>query len=99
MLGAATAFTYYYGGGGVNWEKAKEIGLSLLISPLIGFGALSLLMYFLRDFLRAEALFHIPKGEGRPPIVIRLLLMTTCILRSFFHGSNDRRKGVGLLRY
>src|SRR6202046_2498031 len=37
-------------GEGVNWVKAKEVGLSLLISPLVGFvcaGALLLLMKFL----------------------------------------------------
>jgi PiT family inorganic phosphate transporter len=27
MIGASLAFTWYYGGSGVNWEKAEEIGL------------------------------------------------------------------------
>jgi len=30
-------------------------------------------------------------------LLIRLLLITTCTLVSFFHGSNDGQKGVGLL--
>src|SRR5580692_11940868 len=47
MIGASIGFTWYYGGAGVNWDKAKEIGLSLILSPLIGFGAAALLMYFL----------------------------------------------------
>ncbi len=97
MIGAGLAFTYYYGGTGVNWDKAKEIGLSLLLSPLFGFGAAALLMYFLKNVLKAEALFHIPQGEDRPPILIRGLLILTCTLVSFFHGSNDGQKGVGLL--
>jgi inorganic phosphate transporter, PiT family len=97
MIGAGLAFTYYYGGSGVNWDKAKEIGLSLLLSPLFGFGAAALLMYFLKNVLKAEALFHIPQGEDRPPILIRGLLILTCTLVSFFHGSNDGQKGVGLL--
>jgi PiT family inorganic phosphate transporter len=98
MIGASIAFTWYYGGAGVNWDKAKEIGLSLIISPLIGFGASALLMYFLIHVVKWKALFHIPKGENdTPPIVIRLLLITTCTLVSFFHGSNDGQKGVGLL--
>jgi len=97
MIGAGLAFTYYYGGAGVNWDKAKEIGLSLLLSPLFGFGAAALLMYFLKNVLKAEALFHIPQGEDRPPILIRGLLILTCTLVSFFHGSNDGQKGVGLL--
>ncbi|MCH5714802.1 inorganic phosphate transporter [Niabella hibiscisoli] len=37
MIGASIGFTYYYGGG-VNWSKAGEIGLFLLMSPLFGFG-------------------------------------------------------------
>jgi PiT family inorganic phosphate transporter len=97
MIGASLAFTFYYGGAGVNWDKAKEIGLSLIMSPLFGFGAAALLMYFLKNVIKAESLFHIPAGEDRPPILIRLLLITTCTLVSFFHGSNDGQKGVGLL--
>ncbi|HEY6898982.1 MAG TPA: inorganic phosphate transporter, partial [Puia sp.] len=31
------------------------------------------------------------------PVLIRLLLITTCTLVSYFHGSNDGQKGVGLL--
>src|SRR6202012_6060652 len=78
--------------------KAKEIGLSLILSPLFGFGAAALLMWFLKDVVRSKALFHIPQGEDdRPPILIRILLFTTCTLVSFFHGSNDGQKGVGLL--
>jgi PiT family inorganic phosphate transporter len=97
MIGATLAFTYYYAGAGVNWDKAKEIGLSLILSPLFGFGAAALLMYFLKNVIKAESLFHIPQGEDRPPLLIRLLLITTCTLVSFFHGSNDGQKGVGLL--
>jgi len=98
MIGASLGFTWYYGGAGVNWDKAKEIGLSLILSPLIGFGAAALLMYFLIHIVKAKSLFHIPKGENdKPPILIRLLLITTCTLVSFFHGSNDGQKGVGLL--
>ncbi len=98
MIGASIGFTWYYGGAGVNWDKAKEIGLSLILSPLIGFGAAALLMYFIINVLKAKALLHIPKGDDdTPPILIRLLLITTCTLVSFFHGSNDGQKGVGLL--
>jgi PiT family inorganic phosphate transporter len=98
MIGASIGFTWYYGGTGVNWSKASDIGLSLILSPLIGFGAAAALMWFLKNVLKADALFHIPKGEDdKPPILIRLLLITTCTLVSFFHGSNDGQKGVGLL--
>ncbi len=98
MIGASIAFTWYYGGSGVNWDKAKEIGLSLILSPIIGFGAAALLMLFLKHVVKSKALFHIPQGDkDTPPILVRLLLITTCTLVSFFHGSNDGQKGVGLL--
>jgi inorganic phosphate transporter, PiT family len=55
-------------------------------------------MWFIKNVLKATALFHIPQGENdKPPILVRLLLITTCTLVSFFHGSNDGQKGVGLL--
>jgi PiT family inorganic phosphate transporter len=98
MIGATIAFTWYYGGSGVNWDKAKEIGLSLILSPIFGFGAAALLMYFLKHVIKSKSLFHIPEGENdTPPLLVRLLLITTCTLVSFFHGSNDGQKGVGLL--
>ncbi len=97
MIGAGLAFTWYYNGPGVNWGKAEEIGSSLILSPIIGFGAAALLMLFLKHVTKSHALFHIPTGENdRPPIHIRILLITTCTLVSFFHGSNDGQKGVGL---
>src|ERR1700753_4127820 len=98
LIGASLAFTWYYGGVGVNWDKAKEIGLSLILSPLIGFGAAALLMWFLKNVVKGKALFHIPQGDNdTPPLLIRGLLILTCTLVSFFHGSNDGQKGVGLL--
>ena len=98
MIGASLAFRFYYNLGGVNWGKAGEIGLSLIMSPLFGFGAAVLLMLFLKNVLKAKSLFHAPTGpDDRPPLLIRLLLITTCTLVSFFHGSNDGQKGVGLL--
>jgi PiT family inorganic phosphate transporter len=97
MIGGSLAFTHFYAGS-VNWDKAKEIGLSLVMSPLFGFGAAILLMMFLRKFVKSEKLFHIPQGEAdKPSIVVRILLIITCTLVSFFHGSNDGQKGVGLL--
>jgi len=98
MIGAGLAFTWYYGGKGVNWGKAEEIGLSLILSPIIGFGLAIALMYFLKHIVKYHALFHIPQGENdRLPLLIRCLLILTCTLVSFFHGSNDGQKGVGLM--
>jgi PiT family inorganic phosphate transporter len=98
MLGSGLAFTYFYHGGGVNWDKAKDIGLSLILSPIFGFGVAVLLLIFLKKVVKSEKLFHIPQGENdKPSIMVRILLIITCTLVSFFHGSNDGQKGVGLL--
>lgn len=98
MIGAGLAYGHYYSGKGVNWHQAEEIGLSLITSPIIGFGLAALLMLLLKHVIKWKSLFHTPTGENdRPPIPIRLLLITTCALVSFFHGSNDGQKGVGLL--
>lgn len=98
MIGASLAFAYYYGGPGPNWSKTIDIGLSLLISPIIGFFGAALLMTLEKKFLKSERFFHVPKGDDDvPPMGIRALLVTTCTLVSFFHGSNDGQKGVGFL--
>src|ERR1700761_3595891 len=98
MIGGSLAFAYFYGGPGVNWDQAIDIGLSLLISPIIGFGGAALLMFLEKRTIKSKKWFHIPEGESdKPPMPIRILLVCTCTLVSFFHGSNDGQKGVGLL--
>lgn len=84
-------------GDGVNWTKAQEIGLSLLVSPLVGFGAAFLLFALIRRSSRNPALLEAPKGDAPPPIGTRSTLIGTCAAVSFAHGSNDGQKGVGLV--
>ncbi len=88
-------------GEAVNWEKANEIGLSLLLSPLFGFSMTIVLMYVLRSLTKktsyGDSLFKEPKKDKPPPTWIRAILIVTCTLVSFFHGSNDGQKGVGLI--
>ena len=85
----------------VNWGKAQEMGLSLLISPLFGFSMAIILMYVIRSLTKktetGDALFKEPKKNQPPPFWIRGILLLTCTLVSFFHGSNDGQKGVGLV--
>lgn len=85
----------------VNWSKAREIGLSLLISPLFGFSMTIVLMYIIRTLTKktsyGDSLFKEPKKSSPPPAWIRGILILTCTLVSFFHGSNDGQKGVGLV--
>jgi PiT family inorganic phosphate transporter len=88
-------------GEAVNWDKAKDIGLSLLVSPLFGFSITIILMYFIRVATRKtpmeDLLFKEPKKNQPPPIAVRAVLFLTCTLVSFFHGQNDGQKGVGLI--
>jgi phosphate/sulfate permease len=82
---------------GINWAKALEVSLSLLISPVIGFVAASVLLLTMKRFIREPRLYH-PPGEGdNPPHWIRGVLLATCGGVSFAHGSNDGQKGMGLI--
>ncbi|TAE51706.1 MAG: anion permease, partial [Bacteroidetes bacterium] len=81
----------------VNWSKAGEIGLSLLISPLFGFSVVIVLMAIMRSLIKNKAIFQEPEPNQPPPLWIRAILVLTCTGVSFFHGSNDGQKGVGLV--
>lgn len=82
----------------VNWKKASEVGLSLLCSPLFGFCAALILMGLLTALFRKNTeLFSEPHGHKPPPTWIRSILIFTCGLVSFSHGSNDGQKGIGLM--
>jgi len=85
------------GTSGVDWSKATEIGYALLLSPLFGFGLAAVLLLALRFVVRNPALYAEPKGDQPPPWWIRGILILTCTLVSFFHGSNDGQKGMGLI--
>jgi phosphate/sulfate permease len=81
----------------LNWTKVKDIGLSLLISPVFGFFLAMLLMGLLRLVIKKKAIFKEPPAKKAPPNWIRAILILTCTSVSFSHGSNDGQKGVGLI--
>lgn len=103
ILGVGLAYSLLpeAAGDAINWGKAQDIGLSLLVSPLFGFSLAIILMYVIRTLTKkteaGDTLFKEPKKNQPPPTWIRGILLLTCTLVSFFHGSNDGQKGVGLM--
>jgi len=96
-VGLAYSFIAEKSGNYVNWGKASDIGLSLLVSPIVGFSLTILIMYLLRVSIKNKSIFKAPKTNDPPPFMIRIVLLLTCTLVSFFHGSNDGQKGIGLV--
>jgi inorganic phosphate transporter, PiT family len=84
-------------GRGVNWEKAGEVGLSLLISPVLGFVLAGALLRVLRKTLPDPELYRPPAGDRPPPGWIRGTLIATSTGVSLAHGANDGQKGIGLI--
>jgi len=85
------------GTSGVDWAQAAGIGKSLLLSPVFGFILASLLFLTMKAIVKDKRLYEAPKGTEPPPFWIRALLVFTCTGVSFFHGSNDGQKGMGLI--
>src|ERR1700744_4512741 len=82
---------------GVDWSQVGNVFRSLLISPIVGFVMAGLLLVILKAVIKDPRLFEAPKGDAPPPFWIRGLLILTCTGVSFFHGSNDGQKGMGLI--
>jgi PiT family inorganic phosphate transporter len=82
---------------GVDWAQAQKVGTQLLLSPLIGFGVAALLLLASKLLIKDKRLYEAPSGNEPPPLPIRVLLWLTCGGVSFFHGSNDGQKGMGLI--
>lgn len=83
---------------GVDWSQVEKIGMSLLISPIFGFCLAAGLFFLMKKLLaKRPELFEAPKGDQPPPLWVRALLILTCTGVSFFHGSNDGQKGMGLI--
>ncbi len=82
----------------VPWGQALKVFEALLFSPLVGFGMAAILLVVLKAVIsRKSSFFDAPEGNQPPRPVVRGLLILTCTGVSFFHGSNDGQKGLGLI--
>jgi phosphate/sulfate permease len=96
-VGLANSLLMQHDISGVNWGKAVEVALSLLISPILGFCLAAGLLLLMKRIVKSPNLYH-PPGEGdNPPHWIRGVLLATCGGVSLAHGSNDGQKGMGLI--
>jgi PiT family inorganic phosphate transporter len=97
-VGMANQFMNSHSGtSGVDWDQAIKVLKVLLISPVLGFGFAALLMLVSKHLLKYPSLYEAPKNKQPPPLPIRALMVLTCTGVSFFHGSNDGQKGMGLI--
>jgi inorganic phosphate transporter, PiT family len=85
------------GTSGIDGGKAAEIGYALLLSPVFGFACAAGLLLIMKHLVKKPELYTAPQGQKVPPWWIRGLLIATCTGVSFFHGSNDGQKGMGLI--
>ena len=100
ILGVSLANSLFNGkgfGSDVPWEKVKETFEWLLISPLVGFFLAALLLLVVKFAIRNPELYREPEGDDPPPLWIRGILCLTCSGVSYFHGSNDGQKGMGVI--
>jgi inorganic phosphate transporter, PiT family len=82
---------------GLDWSQLVKVLEALLISPLIGFALAGILILISKRLIKVPSLYKAPRGKQPPPWPIRLLMVLTCTGVSFFHGSNDGQKGMGLI--
>ena len=96
-VGVANALIYGRDGtSGVNWSRAVEIGYSLLLSPLFGFGIAGALILAIRFGFGKDKIQPMASDQP-PPWRTRGILVLTCTAVSFFHGANDGQKGMNLV--
>lgn len=81
----------------LNWNKVKDAGLALLISPVIGFMLTMGLVLLAKKYIKYKKLFAEPEKKKKPSFWVRLILIGTSIEVSYAHGKNDGQKGVGLM--
>lgn len=87
-------------GNGINWQKAIDIGLSLLVSPTVGFLVAAVLLLLLKKWRPRSKMHKTPEQRPKkkhPPFWNRMVLVLSAMAVSFVHGSNDGQKGIGLI--
>ena len=85
------------GTSGVDWDQAMKVLKALLVSPVVGFTLAALLLLLSKWTIRYPSLYEAPKKNQPPPFPVRALMVLNCTGVSFFHGSNDGQKGMGLI--
>lgn len=93
----ALSFVTHTGISHLPWGKIEDAGLSLLISPLVGFSLAIGLMFLFKIFVKKKRFFAQADSNKKPPFFVRLTLILTCTSVSYAHGSNDGQKGAGLI--
>ena len=94
---ASQLMNWHNGASGLDWSQVIKVFKALLFSPLLGFLLAGLLILISKRFLKSPKLYQPPRNGQPPPWPIRALLLLTCTGVSFFHGSNDGQKGMGLI--
>ena len=104
MIGSVIGVGFAYqlikghsGVSGVDMAQVKKVFTALLVSPVVGFAMAALLFFLFKLLARDPRLYKAPEGTAPPPFHIRCLLILTCGGVSYFHGSNDGQKGMGLI--
>ncbi|MBT9552711.1 MAG: inorganic phosphate transporter [Hydrogenophaga sp.] len=88
---------------GVNWQKAIDIAVSLVLSPVAGFMVAGLILVVLKWWKPRSTMHKTPEkrmedvGKKHPPFWSRMVLVLSALGVSFVHGSNDGQKGIGLI--
>ena len=82
---------------GVDWSQAIKVLEVLLVSPVLGFVLAGVLILISKRLVQYPSLYEAPRNQDPPPFPIRALMVITCTGVSFFHGSNDGQKGMGLI--
>jgi PiT family inorganic phosphate transporter len=82
---------------GVDWGQAVKVLEALFVSPVIGFSLAGILLLASKRIFRHPALYQAPQGSTPPSFPVRALMVFNCTGVSFFHGSNDGQKGMGLI--
>ena len=100
VIGVGVAYSIMKGHGGlsgIDMAQVKKVFTALLVSPVVGFVMAGLLFFVFKLLARDPRLYKAPEGTEPPPFYIRCLLILTCGGVSYFHGSNDGQKGMGLI--
>lgn len=88
---------YFQSGSALPVKPILTIGVSLIVSPFLGYIIAIPLSWLLNKWSKSRKINSVPVHGQQPPPSARIMMLISNAILSFSNGSNNGQKGLGII--